>query len=114
MVRRDTFLLQAIKLLSQRVAVIEPTYNLTACLNPAERELIGYLKAYMVFFPEDKEFNTWLKEKVIPMLVQIGISKWPRTELTDLGLRISNVDEEVEDLGKLEYEATEETEDLRQ
>lgn len=42
-------------------------------------------------FGEDK-FTKFLKEKAIPALQKIGISRWPRTELTDLGLRISNKD----------------------
>ena len=108
---RDNLLIQTIKLLSQRVAMLEPFFNITACLNPEERQLIGYCEAYRIMFgDQDKEFSQFLQEKAIPMLEKIGISRWPRTELTDLGLKISNKDEEEVSLGV----STEETESIRQ
>lgn len=92
---KDSLLLQTIKLLSQRLAMLEPFFNKTACLNPEERELIGYCAAYCEMFKDsDPEFIEYLQQKVIPALTKIGIARWPRTELTDLGLRISNRDEE--------------------
>lgn len=94
MPRKDSFLIQAFNYLSQKVAEIEPFYNLTACLNPEERELIGFCKAYSIMFPEDKDFNMFLEEKITPMLKAIGISKWPRGEITDLGLRLGRGDRE--------------------
>ena len=89
---KDSLLLQTIKLLSQRLAMIEPFFNQTACLHPEEREIIGYCEAYIEMFGEKDEFARFLKDKAIPALQKIGISRWPRTELTDLGLRISNKD----------------------
>jgi len=109
---KDTLLLQAIKLLSQRLAIIEPFFNETACLHPEERETVGYCEAYIMMFGEEDKFAEWLKEKAIPALQKIGISRWPRTELTDLGLRISNKDTEEVDISYLTPEV--EQEEIRQ
>ena len=89
---KDSLLLQTIKLLSQRLAIIEPFFNQTACLHPQEREIVGYCEAYIEIFGDNDNFSKFLKEKAIPALQKIGISRWHRTELTDLGLRISNKD----------------------
>jgi len=91
MVRRDPLLLQAIRLLSQSVAKNEPFYTETSCLNPPERELLGYIKAYKILFGENETIARFGKA-----LKFIGIAKWPRTELTDLGLNIGSGDTETE------------------
>ena len=109
---RDTLLLQTIKLLSQRLAILEPFFNQTACLHPQEREIVGYCEAYRTIFGSKDNFAKFLKDKAIPALQKIGISRWPRTELTDLGLRISNKDTETVDIVTMSPE--EEEEDLRQ
>jgi len=109
---KDILLLQAIKLLSQRLAMIEPFFNKTACLHPQEREIVGYCEAYRTIFGKGDDFAKFLKDKAMPALQQIGISRWPRTELTDLGLRISNRDTESVDIVTMSSE--EEEEDMRQ
>lgn len=78
--------------------MIEPFFNQTACLHPQEREIIGYCEAYISMFGEKDEFAKYLKKKVIPALQKIGIARWPRTELTDLGLAISAKDTEEVDM----------------
>lgn len=108
---KDSLLLQTVKLLSQRLAAIEPFFNQTACLHAEEREIIGYCEAYVTLFGKKDEFARYLKDKVMPALQKIGISRWPRTELTDLGLRISNKDTEDVDIAHMPM--LEEEEDLR-
>jgi len=84
------FYIRAVNLLSQHIASLKP-YGVflseLACMNKEEREIIGYIKGYTVLYPEDKDFNKFL-ERVIVLLKYIGLSKWGRTELTDLGLMI--------------------------
>lgn len=104
---KDSLLLQTIKLLSQRLAIIEPFFNQTACLHPEEREIVGYCQAYIEMFGDKDNFAKFLKTKAIPALQKIGISRWPRTELTDLGLRISNKDTEEVDISYLDPEVEE-------
>lgn len=98
----DPLLLQAIKLLSMRVAIIEPFYHETACINPAEREIIGYAKAYIELFGESDPVSIMLEEYFIPALKKIGIAKWPRLELTDLGFAISDKDTTTVDISEEE------------
>jgi len=94
---KDALLLQTVKLLSQRLAIIEPFFNQTSCLHPEEREIIGYSQAYIEMFGKN-DFSKFLEEQAIPALQKIGIARWPRTELTDLGLRISNRDTKTIDM----------------
>lgn len=96
----DPLLLQAIKLLSMRVAILEPFYHETACLNPAEREIIGYAEAYIELFGENDPLSIMLRVSFIPALKKIGVAKWPRLELTDLGFAISDRDTETEDISE--------------
>lgn len=90
MVKQNDFMLYAQKLLSQKVAKFDKFLSLTACLNIEERELIGYCRAFTKLFPANKEFNEFLEKKIIPAFVVIGQSKWFRSELTDLGFKLSD------------------------
>lgn len=110
---KDSLLLQTVKLLSQRLAIIEPFFNETSCLHPEEREVIGYCQAYIEMFGKDT-FTRFLKKRAIPALQKIGIARWPRTELTDLGLRISNKDTESVDMSLAFPEMKGEEDDTRQ
>lgn len=88
----DSLLMQAIKLLSMRVAILEPFYSATSCMHVDERELIGYMASYIEMFGEDNELSLIFKHIFIPAVRKIGIARWPRLELTDLGFAISNKD----------------------
>lgn len=86
-------LFQAISLLSQYLTQIKeakgPLYQKTACINAEEREMIGLCYAVADFIEkDDPELANYLKNDIAGMLETIGISRWPRTELTDLGLRV--------------------------
>lgn len=105
---RDSLFMQTVKLLAQRLGVLDEFYTETACLHPSERELVGYCFAYMTLFGEKDEFSVFLKDFAVPALKKIGISRWPRTEMTDLGLRISDRDEESITLVSAEEEEEEE------
>lgn len=86
---KDTLLLDLRKLLSQRLAKVEPFLRDTSCMHPEEREILGYIEAYVRIFPNDP-FSKYLKETILPAIEAIGMSKWARTELTDLGLRLAD------------------------
>lgn len=62
----------------------------TAMVHLEERELIAYCKAYPLIFTEDKEFNDFLQETAIPVLILIGRGKWYRDTITDLSLALSS------------------------
>lgn len=87
---KDTLLLDLKKLLSQRLAKVEPFMIDTSCMHPDQREIIGYMEAYVRIFGEEGDFSKFLIDKAKPAIEAIGLSKWPRTELTDLGLRIAD------------------------
>jgi hypothetical protein len=80
-----------LNLLSQQLAGLkgEEIYQLTSCLNAEEREFIGVLRAIQVL-PGIDVATAKKCEELIPFFLEIGKSKWPRTELTDLGLRVGN------------------------
>jgi hypothetical protein len=107
---QDKFFYQVQKWLSQRLAIIKEEYNETSCLSPDMREIIGYCRAYLRLFPEDQEFCQYLNEKIIPAMKEIGVARWMRSELTDLGFAIADKDEEQVEFGIPE----EEEEDIRQ
>ena len=87
---KQNLLFQALSLLSQYLTQIKeakgPLYQKTACINAEEREMIGILEASKVFVKNQKTVQ--LLDKVEDFLETVGISRWPRTELTDLGLRV--------------------------
>jgi hypothetical protein len=90
---KQNLLFQALSLLSQYLTQIKeakgPLYQKTACLNAEEREMIGLCWATAdLIEKEDPELAKYLKEEIVPFIETIGISRWPRTELTDLGLRV--------------------------
>lgn len=99
--KSDPLLLQAIKLLSQRLAILQPFYSKTSCMHPQERETLGYCYAYIEMFGTEDPLSTLLESLFIPALRKIGIAKWPRLELTDLGFGISNKDSEEVDIGSV-------------
>ena len=88
---KQNLLFQALSLLSQYLTQIKeakgPLYQKTACLNAEEREAIGLLEGSKVFVKEDKE-TIELFDEMEDFLECVGIARWPRTELTDLGLRV--------------------------
>lgn len=101
LVVKDAFFIQAYNLLSQRLANVDPDYKDSACLHPDEAEMIGFIKAYVILEKEsDPKFCTWLETKALPAIRKIGEARWPRSELTNLGLRIGSRDDLFESLTK--------------
>lgn len=90
MPKMDNYLIQATSLLSQHLSQLKPEgelFKLTSCLNYEEREIIGILTGIMPLIPEGKN-KQLIKTVIIPYFEALGIAKWQRTELTDLGLRV--------------------------
>lgn len=88
---KDSLLFQAISLLSQHLADLEPIMHRTSCLDQETREMIGFIEATKLRLdPNDPKQNERIKrlDRMEKMFEIIGMAKWPRTELTDLGLRI--------------------------
>jgi hypothetical protein len=80
--RNNDELFREVQVLSQRVSQKIKFFALTACMNPEQRELYGFLEMYERFTGDDSLEG--FKE-----LVQIwGRSLWGRTELSDLGFAI--------------------------
>jgi len=88
MVTKDLFQ-QAKKFYSQDIANHEPYFTLTSCMNPEEREIIGYCYAYIELFGSKDPFSKLLLKKYIPALAKIGIARWNRSEFSDLGFRLA-------------------------
>ena len=100
---QQKLLFQAISLLSQHLTQIKEAkgqlYQKTACLHPEERELIGLLWAVADFIEkDDPALAKYLKDEIVPFIETIGIARWPRTELTDLGLRVGQRHQKAVDL----------------
>jgi len=94
--RKDPLLIQAIQLLSMRVAALPEfgaLFSESSCLDGEEREIIGYCEAFISMFPKDP-LSIDLKKVYIPALVKIGLAKWRRTELTHLGGKLANKETE--------------------
>lgn len=90
---KQNLLFQALSLLSQYLTQIKEAkgelYQKTACLNAEERETIGICWAVAdLIQKDDAETANYLRNDIVSFLEIIGISRWPRTELTDLGLRV--------------------------
>lgn len=90
MPKRDiTF--EIIRLLSQQIVSDKEKYpegplmQKTACMNPEDAEIIGFLEAAKEFV-DDSETLRWL-DKVENFFEKIGLSRWVKGELTHLGLR---------------------------
>lgn len=90
MPRQDNLLFQAISLLSQHLSNIKPegeVYQHTSCLGAEEREIMAVLYWIKTVMPELKE---QLEKEVMPLIENLGIAHWQRSELTDLGLRVGS------------------------
>jgi len=98
--RKDPLLIQAIQLLSMRVAALPKfgaLFSESSCLDGEEREIIGYCEAFISMFPKDP-LSLELKKLYIPALIRIGLFKWRRTELTHLGGKLANKETESVDI----------------
>jgi hypothetical protein len=84
----DKILFAEIKLLSKQISTREPFFRQIACLGKAEARKIVYCEIYKLLFPEDKEFNKFLAEKVIPAFKMLGMVSWNRDVLTEMGLKL--------------------------
>jgi len=86
----DKILFAEIRLLSKQVSSRERFFQTIACLGKKEAEMIAYCKIYEMMFPEDKEFNTFLENIVIPAFKMLGMVSWHRGELTEMGLKLGS------------------------
>ena len=84
----DKILFAEIKLLSKQVSTREPFFQKIACLGEEEAMMIVYCEIYKLFFPEDHLFNQFLDKKVIQALKMMGMVKWKRDVLTEMGLKL--------------------------
>jgi len=84
----DKYMYEEMRLLSRKVSGKEPFYQEIAALEINYAEAIAFCHSYKILFPEDKEFNKFLDEKMIPILKRIGMATWPRDVLTDMGLKM--------------------------
>ncbi len=75
--------------MSQKVGGIIPFLKDTACVHLEQREMIAYCDAFIILFPEQKGFNRFLEKKATPALLRIGLGRWYRDQITDLGLALS-------------------------
>jgi predicted RNA-binding protein len=75
------------RLLSAKIGAEYPFYKKTACLDDEIRELIAYCEIVKIFINNER-LRKLIDEKLVPALEKIGIARWKRTEITDLGLKI--------------------------
>jgi len=76
------------RLLSAKIGAQHPFYKQTACLDDDIREIIAYCEIVKIFLPNNERLRKLIDEKIVPALEKIGIARWKRTEITDLGLKI--------------------------
>ena len=76
------------RLLSTRIGAQYPFYKKTACLDDDIRELIAYCEIVKIFVPNNPRLKKLIDEKLVPALETLGVARWKRTEITDLGLKI--------------------------
>ena len=86
----DKILFAEIRLLSKQVSSRERFFQTIACLGKKEAEKIAYCEIYKMMFPEDKEFNKFLDDIVIPAFKKLGMVSWNRGELTEMGLKLGS------------------------
>jgi len=78
------------KLLSNKIGVEYPFYKRTACLEAQFREYIAYCEIIKLFNPSNKRLIKFIDDKLIPTLEYLGMARWQRTEVTDLGFKVSS------------------------
>jgi hypothetical protein len=80
------FFIQATNLLAQQLAGLagEEIYVKTSCMEFEYRQVVAVLDAMVKMSPRLK---TQI-DKILPLIENLGKAAWPRTELTDLGLRV--------------------------
>ena len=76
------------RLLSAKIGAQYPFYKETACLDAEIREFLAYCEIVKIFFPDNKRLIDFIDRKVKPSLEKIGIARWGRTEITDLGFKV--------------------------
>lgn len=86
---------QTQNLLSARIGVQHPFYRETACMDAEIREFLAYCEIVKIFFPNNKRLIQLIENKLKPSLEKLGIARWARTEITDLGLKIGYSQESV-------------------
>ncbi|MEM5867575.1 MAG: hypothetical protein QXG39_06615 [Candidatus Aenigmatarchaeota archaeon] len=76
------------RLLSAKIGAQYPFYKETACLDSEIREYLAYCEIIKIFFPNNKRLIEFIDTKLKPSLEKIGIARWARTEITDLGFKV--------------------------
>lgn len=76
------------RLLSAKIGSQYPFYKETACLDMEVREYLAYCEIIKIFFPNNKRLTDFIDNKLKPSLEKLGIARWGRTEITDLGFKI--------------------------
>lgn len=96
---------QALKLLAQYI-VSNPSkipegaiFQKTSCMNQDDAEIIGIIEASKVFLDAEQDKET-IKQlnKIVDFMEILGISKWFKGELTQLGFRAGTRYEERSDV----------------
>lgn len=105
---------QTVRLLAMRGANVGEAgkyLHETACMSPAIREMIGGLKVYLTLFGGESklvdkklvfsdEFSQWINDEVIPAISYLGWSTWIKTELSELGFLVADMDRRKVKIGK--------------
>jgi hypothetical protein len=76
------------RLLSAKIGAKYPFYRETACMDAQFREYLAYCEIIKLFFPDNKRLIDLIDKKLIPALEYIGVARWDRTEITDLGFKV--------------------------
>jgi len=98
------------RLLSAKIGAKHPFYRETACMDMEYREYLAYCEIIKLFFPENKRLIELIDKKLIPSLEYIGVARWGRTEITDLGFKVGQERTDIS-LKYLERQEKEEQED---
>ena len=98
------------RLLSATIGAQHPFYRQTACMDAEYREYLAYCEIIKLFYPNNKRLTELLDKKLIPALEKIGIARWTRTEITDLGFKVGQERTDIS-LKYLERQEKEEQED---
>lgn len=76
------------RLLSAKIGAKYPFYSKTACIDGEIAEFIAYCEIIKIFFPNKKHLIKFVDDKLVPALEKLGIARWSRSEITDLGLKV--------------------------
>lgn len=80
--------------MGEKVGAILTQLRETACVHVEERESIGIIKMFIQLFSdvddsEAQELLTFMQERMIPALIELGYGRWYRDVITDLALALA-------------------------